>query len=226
MEIAHERATFMSPRRRVMSNSLSSRIAVSIDRSSRTASRPGAMPRKSLVAGGPHWARPDAVNGAHPGSSVLSNMSPSAEVLDQEPVGIAPVVEDLAALDVPADPPRPVIPQLAQVFTARRNRVQIACLIGGVHIAVRRAQRQRQRVVVGGRRSAVAADEAHRRAAVALARVVHEVADDQPEVVEVPVQCLRCTSCSAARHDPTSAPGRARAAGAGWRWCGAARARS
>ena len=57
----------------------------------------------------------------------------------------------------------------------------------------------RQRVVVGGRRAAVAADEAHRRAAVALARVVHEVADDQPEVVEVPVQ--RLDVLGALQHD-------------------------
>ena len=41
-----------------------------------------------------------------------------------------------------------------------------------------------------GCRAAVAADEAHRRAALALPRVVQEVADDQPEVLQVPVQRL------------------------------------
>ena len=184
-----------------MSNSLSSRIAVSIDRTSRTASRLGCDAEKIL---GGRWAPLRQTRGGERRPSRLECVVehvPVGEVLDQETVGITPVVEDLAALDMPADPPRPVIAQLAQVFAARRDRVQIACLIGGVHIAVRRAQRQRQCVVVGGRRSAVAPDEAHRRAAVALAGVVHEVADDQPEVVEVPVQCLEVLG--ALQHDMT-----------------------
>ena len=44
--------------------------------------------------------------------------------------------------------------------------------------------------MVGGRRAAVAADEAHHRPAGALVGVEEEVADDHPEVVEVEVQCL------------------------------------
>ena len=59
-----------------MSNSLSSRSAVIIDRASWGRDF-GLMPRKSLVTGGPHCARPDAVKAVQPGSSVESNMSPS-----------------------------------------------------------------------------------------------------------------------------------------------------
>ena len=120
-----------------MSNSLSSRSALSIERSFVASGFRVGAPRKSLVAGGPHWARPEAVNGAQPGSSVLSNMSPSAEVLDEESVRIAPVVEDLAALDVSADAPGPEIAALAEVFAAGGQRVEIADLIRGVHVAVR-----------------------------------------------------------------------------------------
>ena len=72
------------------------------------------------------------------------------EVLDQEAVGIAPVVEELAALDVAADAPGAEIAVLAQVFAARGQRVEVAHLVGRVHVAVGRAQRQRQGVVVGG----------------------------------------------------------------------------
>ena len=59
-----------------------------------------------------------------------------------------------------------------------------------MHVAVLRPQRHRQRVVVGRGRAAVAADEAHRRSALALAGEVEEVADDHAEVVEVPVERL------------------------------------
>ena len=59
-----------------------------------------------------------------------------------------------------------------------------------MHVAVDRAQGERQGVVIGWRRSAVAADEAHHRPAVTLPRVELEVADDHPEVIEVPVQRL------------------------------------
>ena len=48
----------------------------------------------------------------------------------------------------------------------------------------------RQRVVVGGRRATVTADEAHGGAAITLARVVLEVADDEAQVLQVPVQRL------------------------------------
>ena len=40
-----------------------------------------------VVAGGPHWARPDAVRGAQPGSTVLSNMSPSVKCSTRKPSG-------------------------------------------------------------------------------------------------------------------------------------------
>ena len=71
------------------------------------------------------------------------------EVLDQEAVGIAPVVENLAALDVTADAPGPEIATLCEVFTACGERIEVAHLVGGVHIAVGRSQREREGVVVG-----------------------------------------------------------------------------
>ncbi len=193
------------------------RSARAMARSSCSDSRPGLMPRKSLVAGGPHWASPDAVIGAQPGSSVQSNRSPSAEVLDEEPVGVTPVVEDLAALDVPSDPPGPLVALLAQVLPAGGQRVQVGDLVGRVHVPVGRAEGHRERVVVGGRRAAVAADEAHHRPPLALPRVVQEVADDQAEVLEIPVQRLQVPVWSAAPRDRAAAPRPAPAAAAGWR---------
>ena len=53
--------------------------------------------------------------------------------------------------------------------------------------------------MVGRGRAAVAADEAHRRPALALPGVVEEVADDQPEVSQVPVQGL--TEPGGLQHD-------------------------
>jgi hypothetical protein len=111
------------------------------------------------------------------------------EVLHQEAVRVTPVVEQLAALDVAADTPGAEVPLILEVLPTGGQGVEVAHLIGGVHVAVRRAQCHRHRVVVGRDAAAVAADEAHRRAAIALPVVVEEVADDQPEVVEVPVQC-------------------------------------
>src|SRR6185312_11107287 len=84
---AHDVATFSRPRRRSRSNSVSSRRARAMARSSRRDSRPGVTPRKSLVAGGPHCARPDAVIGAQPGSRVLSNRSPSLKCSTRNPSG-------------------------------------------------------------------------------------------------------------------------------------------
>lgn len=43
-----------------------------IERSSAGDSRPGAVPRKSSVAGGPHCADPEAIMGGQPGSTVES----------------------------------------------------------------------------------------------------------------------------------------------------------
>jgi hypothetical protein len=42
--------------------------------------------------------------------------------------------------------------------------------------------------MVGGRPAAIATDEAHHRSAVPPTRVVEEVADDHPEMIEVPVE--------------------------------------
>jgi predicted PurR-regulated permease PerM len=90
------------------------------------------------------------------------------------------------------------------VIAARvyRNSVQmpalhvlLATLVGasllGLLGAVGGSEDHRQCVVVGGRAAAVASDEAHDRAALALSLVVEEVADDQTQVLEVPVSVVR-----------------------------------
>src|SRR6185437_10611854 len=82
----HEVGTFSRPIRRLTSNSLLWRRAVIIETASRRADF-GLVPRKSLLAGGPHCARPDAVKGAQPGSTVSSNMSPSAKCSTRKPSG-------------------------------------------------------------------------------------------------------------------------------------------
>src|SRR6202022_246175 len=109
------------------------------------------------------------------------------EVLNQETVGIAPVVEDLAALDVAADSPGAVISEVGEVAAAGGHRVEIADLGGRMDVTVGRAQGDRQGVVVGRGLPAIAADEAHYRSAGPPPRVVEEVADDHAEVIEVPV---------------------------------------
>ena len=58
-------ATANSPRRADRSNSLSWRSASSIKAISLAVSFGVPTPRKSLLAGGPHCARPEAPNGAH-----------------------------------------------------------------------------------------------------------------------------------------------------------------
>ena len=73
----HDLAPLKRPMRWRMSNSLSPRRAVKIRRSS-PASLSALMPRKFLVTLGPHCVSPLPVMGAHPGSRVLSNISPSA----------------------------------------------------------------------------------------------------------------------------------------------------
>src|ERR1700736_908690 len=110
------------------------------------------------------------------------------EMLNQEAVGIAPVVEELAALNVAADAPGPEIATLPEVFAAGGQGVEVADLICRMHVAVLWAQCHCERVVVGRMRPAVAADEAHRRPPLALPREKQEVANDHAEVVEVPVQ--------------------------------------
>src|SRR6202042_3096085 len=49
-----------------------------------------------------------------------------AEVLDQKTVGIAPVVEDLAPQDVPADSPREVITEFGEGAAAGGHPVDVA----------------------------------------------------------------------------------------------------
>ncbi|SKZ84201.1 Uncharacterised protein [Mycobacteroides abscessus subsp. abscessus] len=111
-------------------------------------------------------------------------------MLDHEAIRVTPVVEELTALDVAPDSPGPEISLLREVFAAGGQRVQIAYLIGRVHITVLGTQGQRQRVVIGGRRTTIASDEAHGGPTIALAWEVQEVADDHAEGVEIPVQRL------------------------------------
>ena len=59
-----------------------------------------------------------------------------------------------------------------------------------MHVSVRRAERHRQGVVIARGGAAITADEAHRGTAVPLAGEVEEVADDQAEMLQVPVQIL------------------------------------
>ena len=47
----------------------------------------GCDAQEVLGVGGPHWESPDAVKGAQPGSSVLSNMSPSLKCSTRKPSG-------------------------------------------------------------------------------------------------------------------------------------------
>ena len=68
-----------------------------------------------------------------------------------------------------------------------------------MHVPVAGAECDGQGVVVGEVVAAVAADEAHRRPAVALTGEVQEVADDHAEVVQVPVQ--RLDVLGALQHD-------------------------
>ena len=75
-----------------------------------------------------------------------------------------------------------------QVLSACGQRIKVAHLIRRVQIAVRRAQGERDGVMIGGRLAAVTADETHRRSAVALAGVEQKVANDHAELVQVPVQ--------------------------------------
>ena len=87
-----------------------------------------------------------------------------------------------------AQAPRVPVAALAQVLPAGGDLVQVGELVGRVHVAGVRLQGHGQGVVVGGDAAQVAADERHRRAAVALPVQVQEVGHDQPERVQVPVQ--------------------------------------
>jgi hypothetical protein len=92
---------------------------------------------------------------------------------------------------------------LAQVFAAGGHLVQVGELVGRVHVFGARCQEHGEGVMVGGDAAPVAADERHRRAALALPVEVEEVTDDQPEGVQVPVQ--RCVEPGGAQ-DHVSQP--------------------
>ena len=63
-------------------------------------------PRKSLLGGGPHWYSPEAAQRRPARLQRVVEHVAVGEVLDQErTIRVAPVVEDLAALDVAADAP-------------------------------------------------------------------------------------------------------------------------
>src|SRR6202022_1653888 len=70
----HWPSPFAIPTRRESVISLSSRSAVTTSRSNRGE---GLAPRNFRLTRGPHWDSPEAVSGAQPGSTVLSNRSPS-----------------------------------------------------------------------------------------------------------------------------------------------------
>src|SRR5829696_6638761 len=63
------------------------------------------------------------------------------EMLDEEAVRITPVVEQLAALDVPPDSPGAEIPAVSEVFAARGDGVEIADLVRRVHVSIAGPQR-------------------------------------------------------------------------------------
>ena len=210
-------ATFIRPIRRRMVNSLSARSALIIERGScGKGSRVGAEEilggrRSPLRQPGRGERRPAGFQRAVEHVAV-------AEVLDQKTIGVAPVVEDLAALDVSADSPGTLVAMVFQVLTADGQRIEVADLIGRMDVAVRRAQGKGDGVVVGERLATIAADEAHRRAAVALAGKVQEVADDHSELMQVPVERLDDTWSSATPHARDAAHPRAAAVVAERRW--------
>ena len=203
-----ELATLNSPRRAARSNSLSlcrkasshqGKFGRGFARRSDAQEVLAGRGSPLLQPGGSH-RRPARLQG------VVEHVA-VGEVLDQETIRVAPVVEDLAALDVAADAPRAVIPLLAQVFAARGKRVEVADLIGRMHVATDRAQSHRKGVVVRGDGSAVAADEAHDRSTLALARVEAEIADDHARSDRGTSSALRCTSGSARRRGRAAARG-------------------
>ena len=185
----HEVGTFSRPISRPISNSLWPRKAVAIETSSWRADFE--IGTEEVLAR--RWTPLGQSGGGErcpAGFERVVEQVAVGEVLDQETVGIAPVVEDLAALDVSADAPGPEIATLPQVFAAGGQGVEVADLIGRMDVAVGRAQRHRQGVMVGRGETAIAADEAHRRSSFALAGEEQEVADDHPQVVQVPVEGL------------------------------------
>ena len=134
-------------------------------------------------------------------------------MLDHQLVRVAPVVEELAALDVPADAPTALVAALGEVLPADGDRVEVGDLVGGVDVTGARAQVHREGVVVDRDAALVAADERHRGPPPALAVQVQEVADDQTKCLQVPVQGLgefrRLQDHVAQSLDPGGSAGRA-----------------
>ena len=162
---AHERGHFQQAAEAVEVELVVLRAARSTMARSSASASPAGLDAEEVLGGG----RPPLgqTGGGHRRPARLERAVEQvavAEVLDQEAVRVAPVVEDLAALDVPADAPRPPVAPLAQVLAAGGQRVEVGDLVGRVHVAVGRAEHHRERVVVGGRAAPVAADEAHDRA--------------------------------------------------------------
>ena len=135
----HVLATFRRPRRRVRVNSLLSRSALTTE--SASWGRALGVDAKEVLG---HRGSPlgEARGGERCPAGLQSVVEHVAvgEVLDEEAVRIAPVVEDLAALDVAADAPGPEIAALREVFAACGERIEVADLIGGVHVAVWQAR--------------------------------------------------------------------------------------
>ena len=177
----------------------------------------GLMPRKSLVArraplgqsrGGER--RPARFERAVEHVAV-------GEVLDDKAVRVAPVVEDLATLDVTADSPGPLITMVFKVFTAGGQRVEVAHLIRRMHVAVRRTQRYCERVVIGRRRCRGRSGRSSSSVRVRADREEHEVADDHAEVVEVPVQRRKVVRALQRRRGRAAERSWERVAAVGWR---------
>ncbi len=151
--------------------------------------------------GGPHWASPEAVNGAQPGSRVSVEHVAVGEVLDEEARrgrassrragcpgcgGRCPTSGDSLARAGTRRPP-PARRGRPPGRRSARSGWPAPSVIASVWWSA-------------GDGAAVAADEAHRRAAVALARVVVEVADDHAEVVADTSSAPRCTSVRLQHH--------------------------
>ena len=92
---------------------------------------------------------------------------------------------------MPTNSPRPLVARVFEVLAAGGQGIEITNLIRRMNVTIIRAQRYCQGVVVDGSRAVVAANEAHRRPAIALAGEEQEVADDHAEVIQVPVQHLK-----------------------------------
>ncbi len=147
--LGQELATLSMPRRLVRSNSLSPRSALIIERSSHEGFAAGCDAQEVLGDGGSPLGEPRRGEGSPTRLERAVEHVAVAEVLDQKTVGIAPVVEDLAALDVAADSPGAVIAEVGEVAAAGGHRVDVADLVGRMDVTVGRAQRHCQGVVVG-----------------------------------------------------------------------------